>query len=140
MIDYADWITKLKADIPSLYPKIGTIGFARDIAKLKTGTTKKLPAIFVLPFQESVLEVDSTATNAELVTQKVEVVTIATDYAGADGSELTLIRNAINKVLMGWQIPNADDSVHMEGGARTGYQDKYISWTDVYSVDILNQI
>ena len=138
MIDYSDWITKLEAELPALAPSVKTIGFARDVFKLQNGTTKQLPAVFVLPFQENVEIVDSTATHIEIIEQQVEIVTIASDYANADGSELQLIRNAINTVLMGWAVPNADDEVHFVRGSRTGYKEKYISWTDIYSVHILN--
>lgn len=137
MIDYSQWIDKLKLDLPDIVPEVKNIGFARDAQKLKTSTSKNVPCVFVLPFAEDVEIEDSTETNIELITQKVEVVTVVRDGMLKDGTELQSVRNGIHQVLMGWQIPNAFSDVHMESGRRSNYNDGFISWSDIYSVKIL---
>ena len=133
MIDYSVFINKLKSDLPVQYK----VGFARDLQKIRNGTTKVLNNVFVLPFSENVKPLDSSGSTNEIIEQQIEILCLTRDRIRNNGSDLQKMRNAVHSVIVGWTPAGAIYPAHMVRGSRTAYANGIIAWSDIYQVEVL---
>lgn len=137
----SDWVDKLDSEIRLINPEIKSVGFARDLTNLRSGSAKNFPAVYVLPLSEQSRRIDSTGTMIDYITMSVEVVCIARDGRSDDkGDTLQEVRDAIAQVLTGWLPTNAQYPCHFARGSRTGYKESLMAWSDVFTIEYLREV
>lgn len=133
MLNLSPIIERLQAAVPSLARVAGIA----DYTGLEDATAPVLPAAFVMPAREQVIEVQDGAKRYRILVESFAVVIACQNVSDARGEaaseELRALADSVRGALWRWRPDSTRLPFEFSDAAPVGYTDQVLIWQETFT-------